>query len=142
MYDYGYGNDSLISSLDKSASAGIGALIWIIIALIASIVGCFLIYFMFVNKNTKLKNEKLEWLRSYLRFDKMLVETILKIVYIFAALFLTLFSFVFFANGFVGFLMFLGTVIFGNLGLRVAYELVMMKIMIWKNTTEIKEKLK
>ena len=140
-YDY-YGNDSLISSLDSGVAAGVGVTVWVIFALILSLVGCFLVYFMFVKKNNKLKNEKLEWLRSFLRFDKMLIETILKIAYIFAALFITLGSFSFFALGFSGFLLCLLTIVFGNLIARICYEGMLIKIMIWKNTTEIKEKLK
>ena len=53
-YDY-YGNDSLISSLDSGVAAGVGVTVWVIIALILSLVGCFLVYFMFVKKNNKLK---------------------------------------------------------------------------------------
>lgn len=140
-YDY-YGNDSLISSLDSGVAAGVGVTVWVIIALVLSLVGCFLVYFMFVKKNNKLKNEKLEWLRSFLRFDKMLIETILKIAYIFAALFITLGSFAFFAFGFGGFLLCLLTIVFGNIIARICYEGMLIKIMIWKNTVEIKGKLK
>lgn len=141
--DYGnYGPNNLGSSLNSGMAAGIGAGIWTIVALILSLVGCFLIYFMFVNKNTKLKSAKLEWLRSFLRFDKMLIETILKIAYIFAALFITLFSFTFFAAGAIGLLLCPLCIIFGNLVTRLIYEGMLVMIMIWKNTTEIKEKVK
>lgn len=143
MYDYGYnGNDALVSSLTNSISTGIGMTIWIIVALIASLVGCFLIYFLFVKKDNKLNNPKLEWLRGFLRFDKMLIEVILKIAYIFAALFVTLGSFAFFAYGFGGFLLCLLTIVFGNLITRICYEAMLMRIMIWKNTTEINKKMK
>ena len=143
MYDYGYNNnDALISSLNSTASKGIGMTIWIIVALIASLVGCFLVYFLFVKKDNKLSNPKLEWLRSFLRFDKMLIEVILKIAYIFAALFITLGSFAFFAFGFGGFLMCILTIVFGNLVARICYEAALIKIMIWKNTTEINKKIK
>ena len=133
-YDY-YGYDDLGSKL----SFGVGSFVWLIIALILSLIGCFLVYFMFVKKDNKLKNNKLEWLRSFLRFDKMLIETILKIAYIFAALFITLGSFSLISSSFLGFLCML---IFGNLTARIVYELSMIRIMIWKNTTEIKNKLK
>ena len=140
-YDY-YGYDNLGSSVNKGLAAGVGVSVWLIIALILSIVGCFLIYFMFVKKDNKLKNPKLEWLRSFLRFDKMLIEVILKIAYIFAALFITLGSFAFFAFGFVGFLLCLLTIVFGSLIARIMYESMLIKIMIWKNTTEINKKVK
>lgn len=140
-YDY-YGYDNLGSSLNHGIAAGVGVSVWLIIALILSLVGCFLIYFMFVKKDNKLKNNKLEWLRSFLRFDKMLIEVILKIAYIFTVLFITLGSFAFFAFGFGGFLLCLLTIVFGNLIARIIYEGMLMRVMIWKNTTEIKNKIK
>ena len=138
-YDYGY---DMLGSTSSAPSMGIGAIIWIIISLIAALVGCFLVYFMFVKKEGKEKNKFLTWLKDFLRFDNMLIETILKIAYIFAAIFLTLFAFTFFALGFAGFLMWLLTITFGNLILRVIYEGMIIKVMIWKNTTEIKKNMK
>ena len=138
-YDYGY---DMLGSASSAPSMGIGAIVWIIISLIAALVGCFLVYFMFVKKEGKEKNKFLTWLKDFLRFDNMLIETILKIAYIFAAIFLTLFAFTFFALGFAGFLMWLLTITFGNLILRVIYEGMIIKVMIWKNTTEIKKNMK
>ena len=137
-YDYGYG--SLGSGASSSAPA-VGALIWIIVALLAALVGCFLTYFLFVNKDTKLENKKLAWLRDFLRFDKMLVETVLKVLYIFIVIAITLvpFAFVTSFGSFIGVLLF---IIFGNIFIRIGYELAMIKIMIWKNTTEIKKNMK
>ena len=137
-----YGPSNLGSSFNSGIAAGMFAGVWTIVALILSLVGCFLIYFMFVNKKTKLKNAKLEWLRSFLRFDKMLIEVILKISYIFSALFITLFSFTFFAAGAIGLLLCPLCIIFGNLATRLVYEGILVIIMIWKNTTEIKDKVK
>ena len=137
-YDY-YGYDTLGST---KMAPGLGATIWLILSLIIALVGCFLVYFLFVNKNNELKNPKLEWLRNFLRFDKMLIETILKIGYIFAAIMITLAPFAFLAAGFAGFIVALITIIFGNLIVRIIYEGVLIKIMIWKNTTEIKKSLK
>ena len=69
----------------------------------------------------------------------MLVETILKIAYIFVALFITLGSFALIGTNFLGFLT---TLVFGNLIARIVYEFALIIIMIWKNTTEIKNKTK
>ncbi len=137
-YDY-YGYDNLGSSLNHGIAAGVGVSVWLIIALILSLVGCFLIYFMFVKKGNKLKNNKLEWLRSFLRFDKMLIETILKIAYIFTALLITLESFGIIGTSFISFLILL---IGGNIIARVAYEASMILISIWQNTRDINKKLK
>ena len=138
-YDYGY---DMLGSTSSAPSMGMGALIWTILALIAALVGCFLVYFMFVKKDGKEKTKFLNWLKEFLRFDIMLIEPIIKIVYIFAAIFLTLFAFTFFALGFAGFLLWLLTITLGNIGLRLVYEGIMIRIMIWKNTTEIKKNMK
>ena len=143
MYDYGYtGKNGLMSSVNSAASQGVGVTIWIVFAFIAALVGCFLVYFLFVKKDGKLNNPKLEWLRSFLRFDKMVIEVILKIAYIFVAIFTTLAPFAFLALGFAGFISCLLTIVFGNILIRIGYEAMLMGVMIWKNTTEINKKIK
>ena len=135
----GYDN-YLISGYD-TPSVGMGAAgaIWLIIALVLSLVGCFVVYFLFVVKADKPKEKFLAWLKSFLSFDKMLIEPMLKIGYLFAALFTTLGSFAFIGSSFLAFLF---TLVLGNLIVRLVYEAALMKVMIWKNTTEIKNKLK
>ena len=136
MYDYGY---SGLGSTSGLSGFGLASVIWLVIALIASIAGCFIIYFLFVKKDGKETNKTLAWLKSFLRFDKMLIEPILKISYIFTALLITLGSFALIGTNFLGFL---GTLVFGNLIARVSYEACLMAVMIWKNTTEINQKMK
>ena len=135
---YTYGND-LLGGATRAASTGLGALIWTIIALVLSLVGCFVIYFLFVRKDVKSKSKFVLWLQEFLRFNKMLIEPIIKISYIFGALFLTLGSFALIGTSFVSFL---ATLIGGNIVLRVVYEASIMLVMLWKNTTEINKKLK
>ena len=123
-----------------AASAGLGSLIWTIVSVIVALVGCFVIYFLFVaNKDFKSNNKFVLWLIDFLRFDKMLIETILKIAYIFIAIFITLGSFALIP---VNFFSFLGALIGGNILARVIYEAVLINVMIWKNTTDIKKNLK
>ena len=116
---------------------GLGALIWIIIALVVSVAGCFLVYFLFVKKDVKTKNKFLIWLKDFLSFDIMLIEPILKIAYIFVALFITLGSFALIGTSFLSFLAML---VGGNIIARVAYETALIIVMIWKNTSELRKK--
>ena len=123
-----------------ASSMGLGSLIWIIVSVIVALVGCFVVYFLIVaNPKFKSTNKFVNWLIDFLRFDKMLIESILKIAYIFAAIFITLGSFALIP---VNFFSFLGMLICGNIVARVAYEAALIKVMIWKNTTEIKKNLK
>ena len=134
MYN-NYGYDILGSSYNSASSMGT----WTIVALILSLVGCFLVYFLFVTKDAPLSGKFLPWLRDFLRFNKMLIEPIMKIAYIFLALFITLSSFALISYDFVSFLLYL---VFGNIIARVLYEAALIVLMIWKNTTEIKNNMK
>ena len=133
MY-YNYG-----SSYSAMANTMTGVTIWEIIALVLSIVGAILVYVLFLAKKNEGKFKGFwGWLYSALKFDKMMIEVILKVLYIFSALFVTLGSFGLIP---ISFLTFLLTLVLGNVATRVAYELILMRVQIWKNTTEIKEKL-
>ncbi len=120
-------------------SAAQGAYIWAIITFVLALVGCFLVYFLFVVKKGEPKEKFLAWLKSFLSFDKMLIEPILKIAYIFTAIYITLGSFALISTSFIAFLL---TLVFGNLVARLGYEAAIMLVMIWKNTTDINKKLK
>lgn len=131
-----YGMNNLGSAYSEMTGfAGV----WMLVALILALIGCFFVYFAFVKKDKKEENKTLAWLKDFLRFDKMLIEPIMKIAYIFVALFITLSSFALISSSFLGFLMYL---VFGNLIARVIYEASMIIIMLWKNTTEINRKIK
>ena len=123
--------------LGSMSSMGLGALIWTIITLVVSVAGCFLVYFLFVKKDVKTKNKFVLWLKDFLSFDIMLIEPILKIAYIFAALFITLESFALIGASFFSFLAML---IGGNILARVGYEAALIIVMIWKNTSELRKK--
>jgi len=112
---------------------------WSIVSLVLGIVGAILGYFMFVKPDKKYPNKFVNWLRDFLDFKEMLIETILKITYMFLAIFITLASFDLIR---FDFLIFVLTLILGNLVLRVAYESVMVLLGIWKNTKEINAKMK
>ena len=131
MYNtYGYG-------LGSSAAAGAG--VWTIVSFILAIVGAILAYFMFCKPEKEYPSKFVNWLRSFLNFNEMLIEPILKVTYIFFAIFITLASFSLISVSFVSFLL---TLVFGNLLIRVIYEYSMILLGIWKNTKEINKKMK
>ena len=74
-----------------------------------------------------------------LTFKNMAVEMLLKITYLIGAIYITLFSLGLIA---VNILACLGLLIFGNLILRVSYELILISIITCRNTTEINKKMK
>lgn len=132
MYDF----DVYSPSISSSAT---GSLVWTIVSVILAIIGGILAYVLFVNKNTKLENKFLIWLRDFLSFKNLLLETILKVTYVILAIFVTLTSFNMIGVSFFGFLLYL---VIGNVVLRIIYESSLMLLMIWKNTSEINKKMK
>ena len=113
--------------------------VWVIVSFVLAIVGAICGYFLFIKPKNKQKNKYLTWFHEFMNFKKMLIEDLLKIFYAFALLFVTLSSFAFISESFLLFVLFLTL---GNLLVRVAYEGVLMLIMIWKNTNEINKKMK
>ena len=134
MYDLDY----MAGETAKTAANVASTVAWSFIAIVLAIVAGVLVYFMFV-KSDKPVSENLKKLKDLLDFKTMLIEPILKIVYIVLTIFIILFAFGLISTSFV---LFLIVLIFGPLSLRIAYELMMINIMIWKNTKEINENLK
>lgn len=132
MYDFDYYTPSISSSAT-------GSLVWTAVSIILAIIGGILAYVLFINKNNKLDNKFLVWLKDFLSFKNLLLETILKVTYVILAIFITLSSFNMIGINFLGFLLYL---IIGNVILRIVYESSLMLLMIWKNTSEINKKMK
>lgn len=136
----------LLNSLSSSGSSygstaqGIG--IWSIIALILSIVGGILVYFLFVKQKAEPKGKFLKWLKDFLTFKIMWIEPILKVVYYILTIFVVLYSFTFLALGGYGILPFFLCLILGPIVVRLGYEMTMMFIMIWRNTRDIADNTK
>ena len=136
MYSSNY-ND--LDSLLNYGSQVNDAYNWTIVALVLSVVGGILAYVLFVKKDVKIENKFLIWFKSFLDFKEMLIETILKVTYIVLAIFITLLAFKLISVSFMGFLV---SLVFGNLMLRLIYEASLMFVMIWRNTSEINNKMK
>ena len=135
MYNsYGV-SPTILDSSPKFAASGI----WAIVSVILAIIGGIVLYFTFLSKKNEGKfTGFLGWLYDFLTFKKMMIENVLKILYIIVALFVTLSSFGLMSISFLAFLL---TLVIGNVLTRVIYELLLVKLVICKNTTEINKKL-
>lgn len=134
-----YITDPTYDAMYNSYAVAEGAYVWMIIAAILALVGGILTYFLFVRQKSEPKGKFMKWLKDFLSFKVMWIEPILKTIYYIATIFIILFSFTFLSLGGYGVLMFFLTLILGPVIIRLAYELTMMFIMIWKNTKEIAE---
>ena len=121
---YGYGSD-----------ASTAMVVCAIVAIIAGV----LLYFLFLSpKNDKKFSGFVGWLYDFLAFKKLLVEAILKVVYLICACFLTLAGIVTLFSSFgAG----ISMLVIGNVMLRLGYEFLLLLIIICKNTSDINKKL-
>lgn len=114
----------------SSADAGI----WLIVAAIIALIGGILVHFLFVKSKKEPTNKFLIWLKDFLAFKIMWIETLLKIIYYIATIYVVLASFSMISVSFLSFLLML---ILAPIGIRLLYEALMMGIMIWRNTQDI-----
>ncbi len=135
MYNSFGVSPTILDSSPKFVASGI----WTIVSVILAIIGGIVLYFTFLSKKNEGKfTGFLGWLYDFLTFKKMMIENVLKILYIIVALFVTLSSFGLMSISFLAFLL---TLVIGNVLTRVIYELLLVKLVICKNTTEINKKL-
>ena len=122
-----------------SSSDAINSSVWMIVSIILAVVGGILIYFLFLSKKNEGKFKGFAgWLYDFLSFKKMFMEALLKITYLILALYITLSSFALIGTNFIAFL---GTLILGNVILRLVYEFSLLLLVICRNTTDISKKL-
>ena len=131
MYNYDY-----INSPSNTAALA-GSAIWGIIASVLAVIGGILVYFLFIKKDNKGLSKKLVTLKELLDFIIMIIEPILKVLYLIGTIYVILVSFSFIS---VSFLLFLVILILGPIVIRLVYEGFLIMIMIWKNTKEIAQK--
>ena len=130
MYDLNYG---------YNMGPSVASMVWAVLAVILAIIGGILVYILFLN-NKKLKlSGILAWLKNFLNFNTMMLETILKVLYLIATIYVILSSFSLIGTSFIGFLIYLTL---GPIIVRIIFESSLMFIMIWKNTQEISKNTK
>ncbi len=121
---YGYGIEEAVESVAYTA-------MWTVVSLILAIIGGISVYFLFIKGKDLKLSAGLQKLRDLLDFKIMLIEPILKILYLVITLFIMLSSFSLITVNFLGFLLMF---ILGPIVVRIIYEASIMFLMIWKNT--------
>ena len=114
--------------------------IWFIISVVVAIIGGIFVYFMLLTKDNEKKcTGFMKTLFDFATFKKLILEDILKLLYIIVAIYITLSSLALISSSFV---LFLIQLVFGNIIARIVFEFSLLMLTICKNTTEINDKLK
>ena len=101
-----------------------------------SVLGGLLLYFLFVAKKNTFSGF-LAKVHDFFAFRMFFIEAIMKILYIISVIFVTLIALVLIPEG--GIMEGLACFLFGNLALRVGYELMMMFFNLVHDTAEIRK---
>ncbi len=129
----------------RTAALALG--IVLIVCLLVSVAGAVVLMATFLAKKNDGKFTGFAgWLYQFLRFDKLLSETILRVLYYFLAIFVTTFmlAFIFIPTGtsiLVRILLFVVVVPIFNVFLRLLYESAIIKFAQLRNLREINEKM-
>jgi hypothetical protein len=118
-----------------------GLIAGMIVSLVLAVAGGVFLYVWFMAKsNAHRFTGFLGWLYGFLHFKTLLIEILLKLLYLIAAIYVTLMAFVnLFSGSFSGFLLYL---LAGNLAVRIGFEFSLLLIQIFHNTAEINKKMK
>lgn len=130
-------NSSLFTTTTSTPDFGDafgGVAIWAVVAIILAIIGGILVYFLFVKSGNNPKGKFVKWLKDFLAFKTMWLEAITKVLYYISTIFAVLFSFALISTSFLAFII---TLIIVPIIIRLAYESMIMFIMIWRNTADI-----
>ena len=130
-----YSNYGLEHAVESVAYAAM----WTVVSLVIAIIGGVLVYFLFIKGKDLKLSDGLKKFRDLLDFKIMLIEPILKILYLVFTIFVILTSFNFITTNFLAFLLML---ILGPVIIRIIYEASLMLVMIWKNTKVIADNTK
>lgn len=144
---YGYNSNPLGQLFGFGAAEGVLILVAFIAAIVLTVMG----YKRFISDKNELHlsfKDKKSW-GPFLRFDILLIDKILKVLYIFNALFVlfacasvALSSLSFGFGAFLGSLVGMALLcIVLEILLRVGYEFAMLNVMIARNTSDIRRKL-
>lgn len=115
----------------------------IAIAAIVAFVIAIILLVTVVQRKKAPQNKFFRWLREYLNFRSILISGIIKFVYLFLSVFLTIASIIVMCSGKdemalpmlgIG----LAILVLGNIFLRIMMEMTMAVIVIWENTSDIR----
>lgn len=115
------------------------AFIWIVLSVVIAIVGGIAIYYAFLNKNNDNKLTGFsKSLYDFLSFKKAYLDELLKLIYVIVTIGMNL---LLLTNIFNHFFITVLSIIFGNVALRITYELLFLFINLCQNVSEINNKM-
>ena len=136
-----YDTDSIINNtLNNSTPSFSISEVWIIISVLLAVIGGIILYNSYFSKNNEDKFTGMkEVLYNFVNFKFTVIESIFKVLYLIIAIALTLSSLSLITTNFFEFI---AVIVFGNIIVRLAFELLLLTLKMMKDVSEINMKLK
>lgn len=134
-YDQDYGQ--IVAN--TSSGSFTGTEVWIIISCILAVIGGIALYVMFLTpKNEKNIQGNLVKLHQFFNFKITIIQPILKVFYLICAIAVTLSAFAYLGTNFFKFAI---VIVFGNIALRICFEVLLLLMTLTNNVNEINKKM-
>lgn len=123
-----------------SGGSGLGAtVVGMVLSVVLAIGGGIVLYFTFLSpKNEGKFTGFLGWLYDFLTFKKLMIESLLRILYLIITVYFVCAGFALLFTSFLGGIMMMVT---GLVFTRIIYEFILLQILLYRNTTDINKKM-
>ncbi len=127
------------TDLYRTTSSINDASVWTVVSILVALCAAIVLFFTFLNpKNAEHYTGTTKKIYDFLSFKVMSLESILKICYLFVAIYITISSFSYISTSVIAFIVVL---IVGNVVARLVFESALLILMIHKRLMEISEKM-
>ena len=135
-----YDTDTMFNNTISSGTPSFSiSEVWIIVSVLLAVIGGIILYNTYFSKSSEGKFIGLKKvLFDFVNFKFTIIEPIFKVLYLIVAIALTLSSFTLIASDFFKFI---AVIVFGNLIVRLAFELLLLTLKLIKDVSEINVKL-
>ena len=135
-----YDTDSVITNTINTSTSFSLSEVWIIISILLAVIGGIFLFNTYFTKEKELNYTGFKKiLYDFINFKFTIIEPIFKVLYLIIAIALTLSSLTLITTNFFKFI---GILVFGNIIVRLAFELLLLTLKLFKDVSEINSKLK
>lgn len=136
QYDIDSGITNILTNTTNSFSL---SEVWLIVSLLLAVIGGIFLYNTYFTKDKEHKyNGFMKIVYDLINFKITIIEPIFKVLYLISAIAITLSSFSYITENFFKFICIL---VFGNLVVRLSFELMLLTLKLIKDVSEINSKM-
>lgn len=136
-----YDTESIVSNTLSNTTPSFSiSEVWVIVSVLLAVIGGIVLYNTYFSKSNEDKFTGIKKvLYDFVNFKFTIIEPIFKVLYLILAIALTLSSLSLITTNFFKFI---AVIVFGNIVVRLAFELLLLTLKLMKDVSEINKKIK